>query len=53
MSIDDLEAELGFDFFADLISEEEQEKIESSYNIKDWKFSEKRYKARVEKWNNQ
>ncbi len=53
MSIDDLEAELGFDFFADLISEEEQEKIESNYNIKDWKFSEKRYKARVEKWNNQ
>ena len=53
MSIDDLESELGFDFFANLISEETQEEIESSYSIKDWKFSEKRYRDRVEKWNNQ
>ncbi len=53
MSIDDLEAELGFDFFADLISEEAQAEIESSYNIKDWKFSKKRYRARVDKWNDQ
>ena len=53
MSIDDLELELGFDLFADLISEEAQEEIESSYNINDWKFSEKRYRTRVDQWNNQ
>lgn len=53
MSIDDLESELGFDFFADLISEELQEEIESNYNIRNWKFDENRYKARVEKWNDQ
>ena len=53
MSIDDLELELGFDLFADLISEEAQEEIESNYNINDWKFSEKRYRARVEQWNDQ
>lgn len=53
VSIDELEAQLGFDLFADLISPELQDKIESSYNIKDWKFSKKRYNARVNKWNHQ
>ncbi|HAI57900.1 MAG TPA: DNA/RNA non-specific endonuclease, partial [Saprospirales bacterium] len=53
MSIDDLESELGFDLFANLISEDAQEVIESNYNINDWKFSEKRYRDRVEQWNDQ
>ena len=53
MSIDDLESELGFNFFADLISEEAQEEIESSYNINDWKFDNRRYRNRIEKWNNE
>jgi len=53
MSIDDLESELGFDLFANLISEDAQEVIESNYNINDWKFSENRYRDRVEQWNDQ
>ena len=53
VSIDELEDELGFDLFADLISEEVQADLESSFDIKDWKFNEKRYRARVEQWNDQ
>lgn len=53
ISIDELEAELGFDLFPDLISEEAQVELESSFNVKDWEFDEKRYRNRVEKWNDQ
>lgn len=53
VTIDDLEAELGFDLFADLISEELQAEVESSFDIDDWKFSENRYRARVDHWNDE
>jgi len=53
VSIDDLESEFGFDLFLDLISEEKQEELESTFDVEDWEFDNKRYKARVEKWNNE
>jgi len=51
LTIDELENELGFDFFADLISEEVQDELESTFDIEDWEFDEKRYRSRVDHWN--
>ena len=54
VSIDDLEATLNFNLFPDLyLNEKEEEKLESGFEIEDWPFSEKKYKARVEHWNKQ
>lgn len=50
MSIDDLEQETGIDFFQGFEDAHEQ-RFESSYNINKWKFDNKRYRLRVEKWN--
>ena len=51
ISIDDLEEELGFDFYADLISEDVQTELESNFDVEDWEFDEKRYRSRIEQWN--
>ncbi len=53
MSIDEIEKHTGLDFFADLLDNDEEERIESSFDPSKWKVDEKRYKNRVEKWNNQ
>lgn len=53
VTIDSLESELGIDLFANLMTVDKQAKIESQIDLKDWKFSEKRYQQRVDKWNNQ
>ncbi len=52
MSIDDLERETGIDFFQGFDDAQEQ-RFESSYNINKWKFDNKRYRLRVEKWNHE
>lgn len=53
VTIDELEKELGYDLYADLISTELQDKIESQIDLKKWKFSDKRYQSRVSKWNHE
>ena len=51
VSIDSVESKTGIDFFAYLYDQETQNKIESGFDIGKWRFSESRYKLRVEKWN--
>ncbi len=53
VSIDELEAELGFDFYADLISEDLQSELESSLDLEAWEFDEKRFRSRIDHWNGQ
>jgi endonuclease G len=50
VSVDDIERSTGLDLFSHLYSENEAE-IESRFDIKKWKWSDKRYKLRVNKWN--
>jgi len=52
VSIDELESTLGINFFADFLEPELEEKLESSKSSKGWKFDNKRYKTRINKWNN-
>jgi len=54
MSIDDLENEIGMDLFSQVYaSGDEENLLESNYDLRQWKFSKKRYRLRVDKWNNQ
>jgi len=50
--IDEIEALTGLDFFSELIDDPTLEaELESDYNIRQWSFSNKKYKQRVDKWN--
>lgn len=51
VSIDEIERQTGFDLFADIL-EGDEEKIESQTDASDWDFDKKRYKQRVNNWNN-
>ncbi len=51
--IDKVEEETGIDFFPDLLNDSEEEKLESSIDLNLWKFSDKRFRLRLEKWNHQ
>jgi endonuclease G len=52
-SIDKVEELTGLDFFKDLYENvQEEERIEGLYNMAEWPISEKRYKTRIEFWNN-
>ncbi len=51
-SIDEVETMTGFDFFRELMSEEDQEQLESVYDMKSWPTNEKKFKIRKDKWNN-
>ena len=51
MTIDEVERITGINFFDQLLEDDLEEKIESGMEIKKWKFSEKRYQARINKWN--
>jgi len=53
VSIDSIEKLTGIDFFNDLLSDEEEEKLESTFDIHKWKISNKLYKKRIEVWNKQ
>ena len=50
-SIDAVEEMTGIDFFHDLLDPELEEKLESEYDPRLWKTSEKKYKIRVDNWN--
>jgi len=52
MTIDDVEARTGIDFFPNLLSEELETELEEFVDVRRWKFSEKRYQQRVRDWNN-
>lgn len=52
-SIDAVEDLTGIDFFPELLSDEMEEKLESEYDPKLWRTNEKKYRIRVENWNNQ
>ncbi len=52
VDIDEVERVTGIDFFPDYFdSDNTEENMESSYNLKKWKISDKRYNLRVDKWN--
>lgn len=51
LSVDEVEALTGLNFFEMLLGES-QEKIESTYDIADWPMDQKLYKQRIEHWNN-
>lgn len=53
MSVDDLEALVGLDFFPDMIDEVLEPNIESSYDQSDWPLNKSKFKERVKHWNNQ
>jgi endonuclease G len=52
VSIDELEELLGINFFADFLDPELEEELEKSRTSKGWKFDNKKYKTRINKWNN-
>lgn len=51
VSIDEVEAQTGIDFFPNLLDDDLEEKLESSFDVSKWKFSEERYKLRISRWN--
>ena len=53
VTIDQIEELTGLDLWADLLSNAVEEQLESSFNKKAWKFNDRRFKRRLEKWNNQ
>lgn len=53
VSIDEIEALTGIDFFGELLEDGLESRLESTVDTDDWSFSDKRFKTRVEKWNNQ
>jgi endonuclease G len=52
-TVDDVENKTGFDFYPNILTQDKEEELESSFDINDWNFSEKRYELRINKWNNQ
>lgn len=53
VTIDSLENITGIDFFGNLMTVEEQKKIESKINKNKWEFNPELYKKRIEIWNKQ
>jgi endonuclease G len=51
VSVDKVEELTGIDFFADMIPDEEEEKLESGVMQKQWKTDDKKYWLRINKWN--
>lgn len=53
VSINEIEQQTGIDFFDDYFEDSDEENIEGKFNINKWNFDNKRYRLRVEKWNNE
>jgi len=51
VTVDELESKTNLDFHAELMDDVQEELLESSFNINRWKFDNRRYRLRVEKWN--
>jgi endonuclease G len=52
-TIDEIENLTGLDFFSNLLEDDLEEKLESSFDANLWKTNEKKYQLRLEKWNQQ
>ena len=51
LSVDEAEELTGLDFYPELMPDELEEELESSYNLDLWEFSKQKYDQRVEQWN--
>jgi len=51
VTIDSIEKLTGINFYKDLLEDDEEEKLESHFDLKKWKISDKIYKKRIEVWN--
>ncbi len=51
MSIDEVEKITGLDFFADLLRDEMENKIESQLDQNLWEYDQARFQRRIEQWN--
>jgi endonuclease G len=51
VTIDQIEETTGIDFFHDLLDEEIEAEIESTFDISLWRFNDKRHEQRVNIWN--
>ncbi len=52
VSIDEIEALVGINFFADFLDPDLEIELEKSTSTKGWEFDEKKFKTRTKKWNN-
>lgn len=52
MSIDEVEKKTGLNFFGDLLTSSLEESIEQNYDLMKWPFDERRFKQRINNWNN-
>lgn len=52
-SVDEIEEITGLDFFAEMLSNAEQKRLESDFDVTKWPLSEKRFELRVKEWNRQ
>ena len=52
-TIDQVEEMTGIDFFPEILSGEQEQRLESTYNIDLWEFNKKKFEDRVKKWNEQ
>ncbi|MFK7809253.1 MAG: DNA/RNA non-specific endonuclease [Saprospiraceae bacterium] len=51
VTIDEVEEVTGIDFFPELLDEETEERLESQFDLEDWKFNGKKFQLRNDKWN--
>ena len=51
MSIDTLESIVELDFFHDFLQDSVEKEIESSFELRNWPVSEKKYQLRIKEWN--
>ena len=50
--VDAVEAITGIDFFPELLEPALEDELEREFNLGDWRTNERKYRLRVEKWNN-
>jgi endonuclease G len=53
VSIDQIEKVTGINFFEGFLDSAQEKELEANYDTKLWKVDNKRFRQRVEKWNNQ
>ena len=51
VSIDEVEKKTGFDFFANLLDDTQENRLESKFDVKLWPTDKNKYRSRVESWN--
>ncbi len=53
VTIDSVEKLTNIDFFNELLTDDEEEKLESCFDSRKWKVSKKLYRKRISEWNKQ